>query len=168
MTDTILAIFKELDERILTENKERKETGAARIDPVEVRILGQVTLLANKMVAEILPLQMTNELDATITKTQGFVTKVLTKEILPKYDLELDTDSNLVWIPPESHFELFWDSKFVMVKLLDPESALVSKAVKAKEKNKILIIDAIASERFPNLIQRIQDNNGDLEFFIGD
>lgn len=122
MTETIMAIFKELNERITNENEERKEAGTARIDPIEVRILGQVTLLANKIVAETLPLQMTNDLDALITNTQGFVTKVLTKEILPKYGLELDSDSNLVWIPPGSSFELFWDSKFVLVKLLDPES----------------------------------------------
>ncbi|MCB9026436.1 MAG: hypothetical protein H6625_08985 [Bdellovibrionaceae bacterium] len=54
------------------------------------------------------------------------------------------------------------------IKLLDPESALVSKAVKAKDKNKVLILDAIASECFPNLARRIQDNGGDLKYFIGE
>lgn len=48
------------------------------------------------------------------------------------------------------------------------ESALVSKAVKAKEKNKVLIIDAIASGEFPNLVERIEANDGDLEYFVGD
>lgn len=166
--DKILAIFKELNDRITAENAERDETGALKLRPVEVRIFGQVTLLANDMVARELPLQMTNDLDAVIEKTQGFVTKVLKEEILPKYGLELDSDSVLVWVPPGSTYELFWDSKYVRVKLLDPESALVSKAIKAKEKNKILIIDAIASERFPNLVRRIQENNGDLQYFIRD
>ncbi len=163
-----MAIFKELNERITAENVDREQSGESKIRSVEVRILGQITLLANEMVAPILTLQMTNDLDAVITNTQGFVTRVLTKEILPKYDLELDSDSGLVWLPPGSTFELFWDSKYVQVKLLDPESALVSKAVKAKQKNKILIIDAIASERFPNLVRRIQENNGDLQYFLGD
>lgn len=163
-----MAIFRELNDRITIENAERDETGALKLRPVEVRILGQITLLANELVARVLPLQMTNDLDAVIEQTQGFVTKVLKEEILPKHGLELDNDSALVWIPPGSTYVDFWDSKYVRVKLLDPESALVSKAIKAKEKNKVLIIDAIASEHFPNLVRRIQENNGDLQYFIGD
>jgi len=168
MKDTILAIFKELNDRIDAENGEREETGVPKLRPVEVRILGQVTLLANELVAQILPLQMTNDLDAVIEVAQGFVIAVLKDEILPKFGLELDRDSGLVWIPPGSSYEPFLDSKYVRVKLLDPESALVSKAVKAKVKNRVLIIDAIASERFSSLVQRIQDNGGDLDYFIGD
>lgn len=37
MKDTILAIFKELNERITVENVEREETGASMIRPVEFR-----------------------------------------------------------------------------------------------------------------------------------
>jgi len=54
------------------------------------------------------------------------------------------------------------------VKLLDPESALVSKAVKDPTKNKVLIIDAIASGKFLNLVERIEANGGNLEYFLGD
>ncbi|MGE0526724.1 MAG: hypothetical protein AB7G93_01980 [Bdellovibrionales bacterium] len=168
MKDKLLAIFTELNERMTAENVEREEAGAMKLRPVEVRILGQVTLLANEMAAQVLPLQMTNDLDVVIEQAQGFITKVLKEEILPRYGLELDSDSSLVWIPSGSAFEPFWDSRYVHVKLLDPESALVSKAVKAKEKNKVLIVDAIASERFPNLVRRIQENGGDLEYFAGE
>ena len=93
MKDKILAIFTELNVRIIAENDGREETGAMKLRPIEVRILGQVTLLANEMVAQVLPLQMTNDLDAVIEQTQGFVTKVLKEEILPKHGLELDSDS---------------------------------------------------------------------------
>jgi hypothetical protein len=168
MRDTLLAIFKELDERIEAENAELEAMGGMKIRPVEVQILGQITLLANEMVASILPLARTNDLDAVIKNTQGFVTRVLIKEILPNHGLHLDSDSEYIWIPPGSEFELFHDFKNVRVKLLDPESALVSKAVKAKEKNKVLIVDAIASGEFLNLVQRIEENGGDLEYFVGD
>jgi hypothetical protein len=168
MKDTLLAIFKELDERIEVENTDRDAIGGLKIRLVEVRILGQITLLANDMAAKILTLQRTNDLDAVIKNTHGFVMAILNKEILPNYGLHLDPDSEYIWIPPGSKFELFHDSKNVRVMLLDPESALVSKAVKAKEKNKFLIIDAIGSGEFPNLVQRIQENGGDLEYFVGD
>jgi hypothetical protein len=165
---TLRTIFEELNDRIAAENAEREKTGAMKLRPAEVRIFGQITLLANEMVAQVLTLQMTNDLDAIIETHQAFVTDVLKNEILPRHGLVLDSDSELVWIPPKSSYELFCDFKYVRVKLLDPESALVSKAVKAKEKNKVLIVDAIASGLFQNLVQRIEDNSGDLEYFLGD
>lgn len=168
MRETLLRIFKELNERVASENADREESGSLKLRPVEVRVMGQATLLANEFAASVLTLAMTNDLDAVIERNQAFMISVLKKEILPKYQLVLDDDSRLVWVPPGSTFEVLCDLKYVRVKLLDPESALVSKAVKAKEKNKILIVDAIASEKFPNLISRIQDGGGDLEFFIGE
>ena len=42
----------------------------------------------------------------------------------------------------------------------------VSKAVKAPEKNKQLLRQAIASSQFPNLVDRILGNGGKLESFI--
>ncbi len=54
----------------------------------------------------------------------------------------------------------------VVVKVIDPESALVSKAVKATQKNKQLIQDALASGVFINLANRIVANGGSLEDFL--
>ena len=71
----------------------------------------------------------------------------------------------MIWIPPGAKFEILFDLKNVVVKSIDPESALVSKAVKAPEKNKQLIREAIASGKFKTLIARIEKNGGKLEFF---
>jgi hypothetical protein len=54
------------------------------------------------------------------------------------------------------------------VKLIDAESALVSKAIHAPEKNKHLIRQAIASGKFPDLVNRIIENNGQLDYFLED
>lgn len=70
-------IFEELNQRIETENLVREKSGAARILPVEIQILGQITLLANDVVAKVLPLQRTGDLDARIKSSQHFVTFVL-------------------------------------------------------------------------------------------
>ncbi len=168
MRETLRNIFEELNERIRSENEEREKLGSLKLRPIEVRIMGQASLLANEFAASILTLAMTNDLDAVVEENQAFVISVLKKEILPKYDLRLDDDSELVWIPPGSTFDTLFDSRFVRVKLLDPESTLVSKAVKAKEKNKVLIVDAIASEKFPDLMRRIEENGGDLNYFAGE
>ena len=52
--------------------------------------------------------------------------------------------------------------------LIDAESALVSKAIHAPQKNKQLIRQAIASGKFPTFVDRIIENNGSLEFFLED
>ena len=54
------------------------------------------------------------------------------------------------------------------MKLLDAESVLVSKAIHAPKKNIQLIRQAIASGKFPTIIDRIIENNGSLEFFLED
>jgi hypothetical protein len=52
--------------------------------------------------------------------------------------------------------------------LLDAESTLVSKAIYAPQKNKQLIRQAIKSGKFSALVDRIIENNGKLDFFLGD
>jgi hypothetical protein len=54
------------------------------------------------------------------------------------------------------------------VKLIDAESTLVSKAIHAPQKNKQLIRQAIAIDKFPDLVDRIIENNGKLDFFLED
>lgn len=168
MKNTLLAIFKELDEWMEAHNADLEAGDAAKLRPIEVQVLGQLSLLANDVVANVLTLQSTNDLDARLRENDWNIKRILNREILPKYGLNLDSQSEDIWVAPGHKFELLHDFKNVRVKLLDAESALVSKAVKAKEKNRVLIIDAIASGEFPNLVQRIEDNGGDLEYFVGD
>jgi len=58
--------------------------------------------------------------------------------------------------------------KNIEVKLIDAESTLVSKAIYAPQKNKQIIRQAIASGKFPDLVDRIIENNGKLDFFLED
>ncbi|NBW99593.1 hypothetical protein EBR03_08485 [bacterium] len=122
-----------------------------------------MSLLVNKKVSTILSLAQTADRDAQLDM-DSVVKKELTS-ILKKYGLIYDEDSKLIWIPPGAKFEILFDLKNVVVKSIDPESALVSKAVKAPEKNKQLIREAIASGKFKTLIARIEKNGGKLEFF---
>jgi len=156
-------IFKELNERVDFINKERLEEGGLRVSRAEVILLGQMSLLVNKKVSAILSLAQTADIDAQLDM-DSVVKKELTS-ILKKYGLIYDEDSKLIWIPPGAKFEILFDLKKVVVKSIDPESALVSKAVKAPVKNKQLIREAIASGKFKTLIARIEKNGGKLEFF---
>ncbi len=164
MREVLKKVFKELDERITAENFERQETGALKIAKAEIIILGQISLLAQPELTMQLDLAATGDLDAKM-ECDYFVKAELEK-ILPKYKLTYDHDSGLIFIPKSSQFHQLGEYVNLSVKVIDPESALVSKAVKAPEKNKYLIRSALASKNFSCLADRILEEGGKLEDFV--
>ncbi len=156
-------IFVELDSKVEEINRERRNDELLSIPKAKVQLLGQMSLLAHKRVPLILSLAQTGDMDAFLKMDQ--VVKDELKEILKKEGLIYDEDNYLIWIPPKAKFEFVFDFEHVLVESLDPESALVSKAVKDPRKNRQLIREAIASDEFPGLIDRILENNGKLEEF---
>lgn len=156
-------IFTELNGRINEMNRERREEGTLPILKAKIQLLGQISLLSNDQASLILSLAQTGDLDARLTMDQAVKGEL--KLILKKHGLIYDEDSYLIWIPPGAKFERLFDLESVTVESIDPESALVSKAVKAPAKNRQLIREAIASEKFPKLVDRILENGGKLENF---
>lgn len=164
MKDKLIEVFTKLNEQIEGENTERRLIGARTIQQAKILVLGQTSLLIQPELTVALTLAQTGDLDAQLSADQ-FV-KMNLKEILPKYGFVYDEDSHLIFIPDESHFTIFLSLAMLEVSVIDPESALVSKAVKAPEKNIQLIRQAIASEAYPNLVDRIINAGGDLKKFI--
>jgi hypothetical protein len=163
MKDILLKIFTELNEQIRIENHERKDSGVPPIGRATVTVLGQVSLLAQPELTSQLHLAQTGDLDAQM-KCEHFVKSAL-KKILPKYQMIYDDDSPLIFIPEGSHFSHLGKFDWIDLKVIDPESALVSKAVKAPGKNKNLIREALASDKFPQLAKRIVSSGGNLKHF---
>jgi hypothetical protein len=121
-------------------------------------------LLVHEKASAILNLTQTADLDATLTMDD--TVKEELKSLLRNNGYMLDEDSNLIWIPEGAEFLPFLELNNLVVESIDPESALVSKAVKAPEKNRQLIRQAIASNQFPTLVDRILKNHGKLEAFV--
>jgi hypothetical protein len=160
----LLEIFNKLNAQLEVENNERKISGSRLISKARITILGQTSLLAQPELTHMLSLAQTGDLDAKLIAEHAVKRNL--KEILPKYGLVYDEDSGYIFIPEGSQFVNFVNLSLIDVQVIDPESALVSKAVKSAEKNIQLIRQAIASGHYPNLVQRIIDNKGDLEKFI--
>ncbi len=157
-------IFERLDARITDLNRERREEGMLGAVDVEIRLLGQMCLLVNSRVSAILHLAQTADVDALL-RMDSFVKDEL-KKLLAEAGLIYDEDSTLVWIPEGAKFEPLFKMTNLTVLALDPESALVSKAVKAPEKNKVLIREALTSGKFTGLPDRILKAGGKLESFL--
>ncbi len=166
MKKLLKKVFKTLDIKIADENRVRVESGGLLVPKCEITILGQMSLLTNDKVSSFLTLAQTGDMDALIS-LNTFV-KIELKKLLIENGLVYDEDSEKIWIPKESGYEELFNFPFIHVRIIDAESALVSKAIKAPLKNKQLIREAIASERFQGLADRILHYGGDLEFFAED
>lgn len=162
--DLVTQIFEELDKRLEEITAERRAEGLSGLPKAQVKLLGQMSLLVQREVSAILSLAQTGDMDASLLIEN--VGKQELKLILKSKGLIYDEDSYLIWIPPGAKFLPLLDFDQVEVWVLDAESALVSKAVKAPKKNAFLIRQAIASEQFPGLVERIVANGGNLEDFL--
>lgn len=159
----VLSAFEELDKRIRDINTARREEGSSTLAAAEIRLLGQLSLWVNEEVRATLALAATADVDALLV--MDAVIKQEFRTILARRGLVYDDDSHLVWLAPGSHFARIFHSARLTVLALDPESALVSKAVKAPQKNRFLVREAIASGAFPTLVARIEECGGRLADF---
>ena len=159
-------IFKELNQAVEIENRQRIKDGTLAIPKSEVILFGQMSLMLNESVATILNLIQTGDMDAELQ--MDYFTKNKLMELLEANGLVYDEESHLIWIPENAKAIDLFKFKNIEVKLIDAESILVSKAVRAPQKNRQLIRQAIASGKFPDLVDRIIENKGNLDFFLED
>lgn len=164
MRVVLMEIFNKLNDQLEADNAERREESSRLIQKALIKILGQTSLLIQPELTYQLSLVQTGDLDAKLDAEHAVKTRL--KEILPEYKFIYDEDSEMVFIPDGSSFAEFVDLSMVKVLVIDPESALVSKAVKAPDKNRQLIREAIASGDYKNLIDRIIKEGGNLKNFI--
>lgn len=156
-------IFARLNQRIEDINQERRTNDEYGLPKATVKLLGQMSLFANEKSSAVLTLAQTADLDAFLSMV-GIIQSEFEK-ILVSEGLIYDKFSHEIWIPPNSKFNVLFEFENLTIESIDPESALVSKAVKAPVKNKLLIREALASDQFPNLAERIIKAGGRLENF---
>jgi hypothetical protein len=159
----IKPIFEKLNDLIALENIERRDNSTRTLPKSEIKILGQMSLLLDEKTSAVISLNQTGDLDALID-AEYFVKKNL-KVLLADQGLVYDEDSEKIFLPPGHFFDLLWDLDNVVVKKLDAESALVSKAIKSRDKNRILIRRALLTGLYKTLEKRIIELGGDLDFF---
>ena len=166
MKELMRKIFTDLNQAVELENRQRLKEGTLTIPKSEVLLFGQMSLMLNESVVKILNLVQTADMDAKLH--MDYFTKNKLMELLKENGLVYDEDSHLIWIPENAKIIELFKFKNIEVKLIDAESTLVSKAIHAPQKNKQLIRQAMASGRFPDLIDRIVENNGNLDLILED
>lgn len=154
-------IIQELEEEFRTYSKDLGDDLAKEL-LIEVQVLGQTSLLMNKEISSKISLTRTNDLDALVKSRS--LELVIFRKVLKGNGLVLDELSSDIWIPKDASFEPYYESSSIKVSYLDPLSALVSKAVKAKEKNRILIAEAL-EVLGESLASKIRSHGGDVGYF---
>lgn len=134
LEDRFRTIFRELDQRLAQENREREKRGAIMLVPVQIKILGQTALL---LAGLPFPIAGTMDLDAQIDG-DFFAKKALTEILVPQ-GLSLDTDSHLIWIPQDAKFQEWYRGALVRVDLAEPDAVIASKLRFKRSKDKALV-----------------------------
>jgi len=165
MREKLIEIFKHLDAWMEEENLRRRAEDDFVLSKILIRVLGQCSLILHPAVN--LNLFATFDLDAVIKSlaSGGFdETKKKLTQLLYDENLELESDAHLIWLPNEATFTEIMDTARIKCEVVDPIYALCSKAIKAKEKNRILVRDALI-EYGDELKGLIVKYGGDLEYF---
>ena len=153
-------IINDLEEQLRLRREELG--GDSSSNKIEIQMLGQMSLLMNKDITTKLTLAHTKDVDALLKGKSG--ESQVFRKVVKSNGLEFDELSEEVWIPKDAKFLEYYDSPYVKVTYLDPISALTSKAIKAKEKNRILVRDGLKIFG-DTLATKIASNGGDIEYF---
>lgn len=146
-------VFEALDAWMAAENLAYQSEGLAIMHPVEIRIIGQSALFEAKL---SLALAATRDVDAIADWRDDGVRRKLV-DLLHAHGKELDPVAHEAWMPAETEYADLFRGKWVTARVARAEYVLISKAMKAPVKNRVLLIDYLAagpSELFFELVDR--------------
>lgn len=151
---SFLKIIGDLNKEIEKLNSARSIEGLPRFEQFRVTVLGQFSLFLNQYSFENLPLALTVDFDALIVG--DWILKKEFKDRIKKLGFVYDELSEEIWVAENSEYDVVYESENILVKSIQPLYCLLSKAIKAPEKNRILIKEAklVYKKELTNLIEK--------------
>lgn len=157
----IADVARQLDAWIDEHNREASAEGVPLLRPCRIRLVGQMALFE---LTPSLKLRATDDVDA-IVDAEYAVRRQL-EVLLETRGLHLDRLAHEAWMPSETFYVKAYEGANVSLEVADLESVLISKGLKAPEKNGRLLSEYIASgpsQRFMNMALKY---DLDLEQFV--
>jgi len=159
----LLKIFQQLDLEIIDLNLQLQAEGSREIPKFYVKIVGQSALLeANTG----LVLNATMDIDAYANFV--WVAREMFCNILNQNHLVYDDLSNEIWMPEETKYVHLYNGYVVDSYYAEPEYVLLSKIVKAPQKNKNLIVQYLAKGPSKLFLLLCKKYNVDLKGVLND
>lgn len=165
MHPIILQLAGLLDQKITDENQERGLDGLPPLPFLEITVLGQFALFLHPDLSEKLHLQATVDFDAWVTPS--WLSRRIFHESIAQLGLHYDSLSHEIWIPQDASRRTLYESELLKIETFDPLDILVSKAVKAANKNRYLLIHALSHFGEP-LIARLRSYKVDIEGLLNE
>lgn len=157
----LAAIAAELDTWIVERNVECWNEGMSPFRACRIAVLGQTALLEARAP---LHLNVTNDVDVYADYEPEVQQQF--ERLLRARGLELDPVGSEVWMPRQTLYSDLFAGRFVTMQLADVDAVLLSKCLKAPERNRALIVEYLAagpSDRFLSMAKR---HRLDLEQFL--
>jgi hypothetical protein len=151
-------IFRSLEEWVDLENAAARAGGLPPLKRSRFRIVGQTALLHASLGFDV-----TATMDVDAYTDASYAIKSRFNELLRAEGLELDPLSDEIWMPTETRYVEIFAGDWIHAERAEPEYVLVSKAVKALEKNKQLLrsyLAAAPADKFFVLCQKYGVNLG--------
>ena len=145
----IAKVFEELDQWIIEENKRITDEGGMRIGDVYFKVVGQSAVLEANLSIDV---DNTADVDAFSNLSHSVQTQF--NELLKPLGKVYDAHSGEIWMPAETQYTPIFTGLYVKAELAGVEYVMVSKALKAIDKNRVLLrsyIETDASELFSEL-----------------
>jgi hypothetical protein len=160
--DIIRAIVTQVDEELSRISDERRSEDLPGLKPLEIKVLGQMSLLMDPVGQSLNP-AATRDIDALL---MGDLLAInIFRAVIQSHNLVYDELSKDIWLPEAAAFIPYHSSAHLIVSYVDSISALTSKAVKAKEKNRYLIRRGLEVFGKP-LEESIVRYGGDINYFV--
>jgi len=147
-------VVSQLDTWLLQQNEEFRAAGLLPWDECEIKLIGQSALLEGRCA---LPLAATNDVDVYADYHNSV--RLEFARLLAKRGLVLDPVGHEAWMPAETTYDLIYDGRLVKGFIAQPDFVLLSKALKAPEKNRTLLVEYLAkgaTQRFLKLAAKYQ------------
>lgn len=142
-------VATQLDAWIVQQNQQLRAEGLPGYAPCTIKIIGQTALMEAAV-----ELTLASTMDVDVRGELEFPIRQQLELLLSAVGRSLDPVAHEAWMPRETKFQALYSGTFVNVFIADPESVLLSKALKAPEKNRALLTEYLAkgaSERFLRL-----------------
>jgi hypothetical protein len=153
-------VFTQFDKWLVDENKGRKKHALALLK-CEAYVIGQAALLEARLAIH---LAATMDVDF-LNQLHGKMREKL-DTLLAKHGKKIDPMGHEAWMPQETQYNLLFDGKFAKCFVAQPEYVLVSKAIKAPEKNMHLIIEYLGGNPTELFFELVKKYGVDLEGFL--
>jgi hypothetical protein len=154
-------IAQKLDDWIAARNREARADGTRLIRRCRIRLLGQMALIEAGM-----PLTLAATNDVDVYADYEFSVEAEFRRMLKAQGKDLDPLGHEIWMPKETEYSALYSGRFVELFAADGDAILLSKALKAPAKNRLILVEYLArgaSSRFIKLAKKYHLN---LEQFV--